>query len=1471
MARRLHTSRRSHTSRSAVAVVPVVGVPLVLACALALMLVWGSAPALAAKAYPLLRTITLPEEHGGPFGDLLPNSVAVDDFSGKTLVADSGTGLIQVFNAAGEYAETWDGSTTNAGSFGHGRVSVAADDATGRVYVFDGTDAVVDVLEASGKYVETWNGSNTPAKSFAPPQPRFGLPPFPDGVTVDQADGDVLVLDREHNVVDIFEPTGSYLKQIKGEPEPIGPLSDGLAVDEATGDVLVSDSGQEFQFGPLGEELPSLTAIETPGGKEAEFSFGGAGTSGSTGNIFVPDINSGRVYIFAADDEYLEDFPRGGLGVTIDQATGSIYVSHDQGEGFPLSGENGVVEVFSGAVTVPPVRVNHPSEEKQAGVLHVTLKGGVEPEGLPLTGCRFEYGTSEAYGHEVTCAQFTSKTIGEGFALVHVSAELPEPQPETTYDYRLVVENKNGQNESTNESFKTPAALGVALLGGPVVEKRAGTIVATLKGGVNPEGEAVKECYFEYGTSLPSGKLAPCEPPAAGLGEGTAPVAVQALASGLEAQQTYLYRLVATDSYGLGETGAGAFETPLAVPSLFVEGYGCAANELFNQEVTLHGAFEPEGLAANWLFEYRKAGTTEAWSKSTGGAANPKDKVLGAEEVIRGLEESTSYRCRLTAENEYGTTEGPEGEFETAQPPVVVSESAVSVGFSGVTLRARINGYGAPVGTRFEYGTSEAYGSSTPEATLAHPVRGEVQVNLPVNGLRPSTVYHFRAVVTQPHGGGTTTGADATFTTFPESSAQLPDGRVYEMVSAVEAQGANVYVPEADNGPYPTPTMMPFQASASGEAVTYVGGPSAGGNGNAGADGGNQYLARFTPAGWVSQDITPPGSISPGYLAFSSDLSTGVLESREPLSPQAPTGGFDDLYTHGGEGGYEPLIAEPPPHRVLPEEFESFGTLGPQGLGLAYAGASADFGRLLFEANDALAPEAKTDPGRDANDLYESAGGQLSLVDVLPGGREAPGATFGAPNESGQPADPPDFSHVISADGSRIFWTDLNTEVTAEDPAGTTRLFVRENGVSTVQVDGTHGGSGPGGGGRFWTASSDGSRVFFTDGDAAGLTASTQTGSGVNLYEYDVPGGELTDLTSAAHAEVLGVVGVNETGEDGSYVYFVAGGVLAGENAQTQESPTAGQPNLYLRHAGVTRFVATLSPEDEGTAQYAVGAGSFGDWEPGLGHRTAELTPDGGSVVFQSVRPLTHYDSENSEGRALAEVFVYDSEPGGGLFCASCDRSGERPPVSEVEAAGGKVKVKAAAYLPVGWSRTYMPRFISEDGSRVFFDTFEPLVAADSNNQQDVYEWERDGEGACAEGVGCDYLLSGATSRTGSYLVDTSANGDDVFFVSDARLVSQDKDESEHLYDDRVEGAPPSSPAGCAGEACVEALSAPPIFAAPPSATFAGVGNFPPSVEAPAKPKRKAKRHRRAKHARKSAAGRRKSVKRPASRKGGRS
>jgi hypothetical protein len=78
---------------------------------------------------------------------------------------------------------------------------------------------------------------------------------------------------------------------------------------------------------------------------------------------------------------------------------------------------------------------------------------------------------------------------------------------------------------------------------------------AHLSASVNPSGEEVTSCKFEYGTSESYGKSEPCSP---APGSGASPVAVSAALSGLSPDTTYHFRVSAASAFG---TGYGPDET----------------------------------------------------------------------------------------------------------------------------------------------------------------------------------------------------------------------------------------------------------------------------------------------------------------------------------------------------------------------------------------------------------------------------------------------------------------------------------------------------------------------------------------------------------------------------------------------------------------------------------------------------------------------------------------------------------------------------------------------------------------------------------------------------------------------------------------------------------------------------------------------------------------------------------------------
>jgi hypothetical protein len=288
-------------------------------------------------------------------------------------------------------------------------------------------------------------------------------------------------------------------------------------------------------------------------------------------------------------------------------------------------------------------------------------------------------------------------------------------------------------------------------------------------------------------------------------------------------------------------------------------------------------------------------------------------------------------------------------------------------------------------------------------------------------------------------------------------------------------------------------------------------------------------------------------------------------------------------------------------------------------------------------------------------------------------------------------------------------------------------------------------------------------------------------------------------------------------------------------------------------HAGRLRFVATLAAKDDNLRQANNASGQvYGDWLADLGSRTAQVAVDSAHLVFESTQQLTGYDNgvlgPELEGQGGLEVFVYSAATGR-LSCASCDPSGA-PPSSTIDANNG---TGGGTHLPVSTATTFMRRWMSADGSEVFFDSSQPLVTRDTNGVQDVYEWEAEGAPSCPDKIpprldgGCVFLLSEAEGNDFSYLVDASANGSDVFITHRGPLGGVGpRDDKTHLYDVRVNGGFPETSLACTGTGCQGVPPAPPSFASPPSVTFSGIGNFPPPPATKSTPLTRAQKLRKA-------------------------
>ncbi len=720
------------------------------------------------------------------------------------------------------------------------------------------------------------------------------------------------------------------------------------------------------------------------------------------------------------------------------------------------------------------------------------------------------------------------------------------------------------------------------------------------------------------------------------------------------------------------------------------------------------------------------------------------------------------------------------GKISVYGPDVVVPgtsvQEATAVTGESATLNGTVNPEGLAVSScQFEYAAGdEALTNTSPCDPLPGAGTAAVTVSASITELAPGAYYHYR--LRAENVNGVATSQEGSFRTV--APLGLPDHRLYERVSPKDNADGNAYSGAPSDLAYlGFATELPFVASPDGDAFTYTGGPAEkGGIGIQGSGGGDQYLATRAPGGgWNAHNVTPYSSSildHPRYVGFSPDLSVGFLNDSKntPLVAGAPKGGYSLLYQNSfASETLQPLLTVTPPNRGS-EEFE-----------MEYAGSSADLKHVLYAANDALA-QPSLDPGSNPGqyNLFDDREGALIPVNVLPNGSPEPDAYFGGPGlpdlrySSYELTESPNLTNVISEDGRRVFWT----------AAATHNLYVREDNERTVQVD-----AAVGGGSQYWTATPDGSKVLFTKGG--------------DLYEYDLDTAQTTNLVSGE------VVNVIATTRDLSYVYFIARGVLA-PGAEAQTCKEGGDCNMYVLHSGQPpEFISKLSYDDK----YARPEGIFrtaGAWADSMANKEAQLSSDGTHLVFGSDLSLTGYQAGGRE-----EIYMYDYA-GSHITCLSCDHTGALSPHPFI-----------GAYLPISNLPTHLPRWMSQDGNRVFFDSVQPLVAQDTNGANDVYEWQREGTGGCAEREGCVYMLSGGTGVEGSFLDEASADGNDVFIGTREALVSEDENETVDIYDVHANAEQPPVAPQCTGTGCQGLPSAPPVFSTPASVTYDGVGDFP--------------------------------------------
>lgn len=792
---------------------------------------------------------------------------------------------------------------------------------------------------------------------------------------------------------------------------------------------------------------------------------------------------------------------------------------------------------------------------------------------------------------------------------------------------------------------------------------------------------------------------------------------------------------------------------------------------------TVTGTVDPEGEAATAWFEYKASAETD-WTKTAAEDVGAGTDPVSVETELTGLEPGTTYEVRLTGSSPSGSKSSSVESFTTAALAPTVLFAWAKPGTDGATLKGRIDPGGDETTYFFEYGLTAAYGQTTAPGVIA-PGGSLKSVAAEIEGLQPGTTYHFRVVAENAIGDDasedktftTSTGGEGcpneAFRTGP--SALLGDCRAFELVTPA---GAEADLRIAGGPSTPDGNAICFNT----ENQLLDSDP----NGIKLGDDG--FCSWRRPDGWETKWVTGPApekrvsTMGSDVYYLSPDGQRAVFASDGNLlgpdylpKPPAASGGIPSAYMW--EAGETRWLAPPPPPVGEPPEYAQEGLVDTTYAYRRPLAASEDLTHGIFASDLNLVPEDEN----NVSDVYEWYPGGIRVVSRDASGKAAGGRP---PFDTIERYVAPEGT--VSADGSRIFFLHRGAPLdgdAGEAPATVESVYMREG--DEVTLVSPRRGSGADADVMFSGASLDGERAFLETTQQ--LTAEAKQ-DGNAIYAYDVSEDDVELV-----ADAPGGVQLLGTSADGSTVVYR---VLASDR-------------LVVNRNGVDTVLGKIGPLDS--------ALFFRVASPRYEQRALKITPDGRVVVFVSTGEF------GDSPAGTAKVYRWAADEGLDNLSTGDD------PQTQNASVGAYATFfpgdPREEFLHQHRGKTLSGRVVSEDGSRVFFETPEALVDRDVNGVTDVYEWH-DGD--------VDLVTSGIGVK--SLYFDSSADGKTVFFLTFNRVIPElDTNNRRDLYVARPGGGLPlpPSPPDCAGEACQPERGAPGV--GDPGSRSGGEGNVSPA------------------------------------------
>jgi len=231
--------------------------------------------------------------------------------------------------------------------------------------------------------------------------------------------------------------------------------------------------------------------------------------------------------------------------------------------------------------------------------------------------------------------------------------------------------------------------------------------------------------------------------------------------------------VIATDNTTTG-TGTDNTGTTASVPGVATD----ANVSPSNSTAVVTGKVTPNGSQTTYWYEYGQ--TASLGQQTSPQAIGSGFTPIASPGYITGLQANTSYFFRLSAQNGFGTINGPTYSFKTnnnppglGTPPAATTNGATNITRTSATVSAEINPHSSATTYWIEYGTNTNFGQIS-SFQAAGSGASTLTESVSLSGLNPQTKYYFRVFAQNQY--GTVNGSTQSFTTQgpPATSPAAP-------------------------------------------------------------------------------------------------------------------------------------------------------------------------------------------------------------------------------------------------------------------------------------------------------------------------------------------------------------------------------------------------------------------------------------------------------------------------------------------------------------------------------------------------------------------------------------------------------------------------------------------------------------------------------------------------------------------------